>query len=220
MLQNALNFPTLCAVAGAAATPALGLPARAQHLKEELIELAVLLKEAHTEQTGAIAKAALGLVITSIELAVPGPGLVEKGGLTLVEWYLCGYIKPASGTKVAKIGLESLEDMEKVSHTVKHIAGRGGKLLTISGIYFDVDEVLEARNKVKGIKQLLEKTKKDMEENADRITEAVAGYRAVCHILETGQAADFRAIQERVRERDGLIKDFDYSLSEAVDWNA
>jgi hypothetical protein len=80
-------------------------------------------------------------VITTVELFTPGLGLLAKGGLTVAEAYLAGGTGTAADSKYAKFTLESIEEVEKAGHAVRHVAKGGGKFLTISGFYFDVEEV-------------------------------------------------------------------------------
>jgi hypothetical protein len=218
MLSDAEAIPTLWLVAGAAAVPAVGFTAAAGQLHQELLELDKLLGEAMAEEVEAEIKSLLGVVITTVELFTPGLGLLAKGGLTVVEAYLAGGTGKAADSKYTKFALESIEEVEKAGHTVRHIAKRGGKVLTITGFYFDVEEVLHAKGNVKKIKALIEKTNKEFKAIQDKITGAVKGFQRLQNILITREAAARREIESKRRERDDLIRQYPYSLIKPVAW--
>src|SRR5262249_40133490 len=121
-------------------------------------------------------------------------------------------------SKYAKFALESIENVEKAGHTIRHIAKRGGKFLIISGFYFDVEEVLHAKGNVKKIKALIEKANKEFKDIQDKITVAVKGLQRLQQILVTSGAAARREIEEKRRERDDLIQQYSYSLVTPVAW--
>jgi hypothetical protein len=218
MLQEAEAIPTLWLVAGAAAVPVVGFTATAGRLHQELMELDELLSEAQAEEVETEIKAFLGVVITTVELFVPGLGLLAKGGLAAAEVYLAGGGNTASRSKVAKFALESIEDVEKASHTVKHIAGRGGKFITLTGYYFDVEEVLHAKHNVKKIKDLIEKTTKEFNEIKDKLSQVVKSYERLQHIVETSSRSAQRAADEKRWERDDLIQQYAYSIVKPIAW--
>ena len=101
--------------------------------------------------------------------------------------------------------------MEKAGHTVRHIAKGGGRILTITGFYFDVDEVLHAKGHVKEIKALIEKANKEFKDIQDKITAAVKGFRRLKAILDTTEAAARREIDDKRRERNELIQQNSYN---------
>ncbi len=221
MLDNALNnLPTVWLVAGAAATPVAGFASFAEELQKDLLELDELLSEAEAEAVEVEIKAVIGIAMTTVELLVPGFGTLAKVGMTAAEAYLAEWTTTSAKTKYATLGLESLEHVERLSHKIRHVAGRGGKVLTVTGYYFDVEEVLDAKSKVKEIKALLDKTTKEIKENERRITEAVLGYKRLHHKLATSVAATRRAVNEKTDKRDALIKQYAYSLTKAIDWKA
>jgi len=147
-----------------------------------------------------------------------GLGLLAKGGLTLAEAYLADFTGTAANSKYAKITLEAIEEVERAGHTVRHIAKGGGKVLTITGFYFDVEEVLHAKDMVKKIKALIEKTNKEFKAIQHHITSAVKGYQRLQRILVTSEAAARREIENKRRERDELNKRYSYSLIKPVAW--
>jgi hypothetical protein len=218
MLKEAEAIPTLWLVAGAAAVPAVGFTTAAKQLQRELVELDELLGEVMAEEVETEIKSLLGVVITTVELFTPGLGLLAKGGLTLVEIYLADFTGPSANSKYGKITLETIEEVEKAGHTVRHIAKRGGKALTIAGFYFDVEEVLEAKDKVKKVKELIEKANKDFKAIQGQITNAVRGYQRVQRLFDTSGKAALREIDSKSRERDELIRQYAYSSSKAVAW--
>jgi hypothetical protein len=218
MLTDAEAIPTLWLVAGAAAVPAVGFTAAAGQLHQELLELDELLREAQAEEIEAEIKSLLGIVITTVELFTPGLGLLAKGGLTVAEAYLAGGTGTAADSKYAKFTLESIEEVEKAGHAVRHVAKGGGKFLTISGFYFDVEEVLHAKGNVKKIKSLIEKASKEFKDIQDKITGAVKGFQRLQAILVTREAAARREIEEKRRERDDLIRQYSYGLIKPVAW--
>ena len=218
MLSEAEAIPTLWLVAGTAATPVVGFTAAAGQLHQELLELDELLREAQAEEIETEIKSLLGVVITTVELFTPGLGLLAKGGLALTEAYLAGVTGPAADSKYGKIALERIEEVEKAGHTVRHIAKGGGKFLTISGFYFDVEEVLHAKSNVKKIKALIEKANKEFKDIQERVTEAVNGFRRLQSILDTRERAARREIEQKRRDRDDLIQQYSYSPIKPVAW--
>jgi hypothetical protein len=246
MLKNAEAIPTVWLVAGAAATPAIGFTAAVGRLHSDLMELDELLNEAMDEEIETEIKSALGIVITSVELIVPGLGLVARGGLTAVEVYLADdptspaaihkygkfgvealekkmshrveVLERMMGQKNGKYELEALEKMLKKSQTVEHVLGRGGKVLTIAGFYFDIADVLEVKGKVKEIKAAMEKANREFKELQRKLIEVVAGFQRFHHTLLTSEAAARRAIREKSDERDELIERHAYSLVNPVAW--
>jgi hypothetical protein len=218
MLSDAEAIPPLWIVAGAAAVPAVGFAAAAGRLQRDLVELDELLGEAMAEEVETEIKAFLGVVITTVELFTPGLGLLAKGGLMLVEAYLAEWTGVPAYSKYGKGGLEALEEVEKLSHTVKHVAKGGGKVLTIAGFYFDVDEVLHAKGNVKKIKALMETANQEFKSIKDKIPPAVKGYQRLQRILDTTEAAARREIDTKNLERDELIRQNSYSLVKAVSW--
>jgi hypothetical protein len=157
-------------------------------------------------------------VITTVELFTPGLGLLAKGGLTAAEAYLAGGTGTAANSKYVKFALESIEEVEKAGHTVRHVAKGGGKFLTIAGFYFDVEEVLHAKGSVKKIKALIEKANKEFKEIQDKISIAVKGFQRLQRLLDTTDAAARREIESKARERDDLIRQYSYSLVKSVAW--
>jgi uncharacterized phage infection (PIP) family protein YhgE len=217
-LSDAEAIPTLWLVAGAAAVPTVGFTAAAGQLHQELLELDELLREAQAEEIETEIKSLLGIVITTVELFTPGLGLLAKGGLTLVEAYLSDYTTPAAGSKYGKITLEAIEEVERAGHTIRHLAKGGGKALTVTGFYFDIEEVLDAKDKVKKIKALLEKANKEFKEIQDKISAAVKGYKNLQRRFDTSEAIARREIEKKRRERDDLIRKYAYSLGTPVAW--
>jgi hypothetical protein len=218
MLSDAEAIPALWLVAGAAAVPAVGFTVAARQLQRELVELDELLGDAMAEEVETEIKSLLGVVITTVELFTPGLGLLAKGGLTVAEAYLADFTTTAATSKYAKITLECIEEVERAGHTVQHIAKGGGKVLTIAGFYFDVEEVLHAQDKVKKIKALIEKANREFKAIQHHITSAVKGYQRLQRILVTSEAAARREIETKRRERDELNKQYSYSLIKPVAW--
>lgn len=218
MLSDVEAIPTLWLAAGFAAVPAVGFTAAAGQLHRELLELDELLHEAQAEEIEAEIKSFLGVAITTVELFTPGLGLLAKGGLAVAEAYLSGWTGTAAGSKYGKMTLESIEEVEKAGHTVRHVAKGGGKFLTISGFYFDVEEVLHAKDSVKKIKDLIEKANREFKDIQDKITAAWKGYQRLQNILDTTEAAARREIDNKRRERDDLIRQYQYGLGKPIAW--
>lgn len=218
MLSDVEAIPTLWLVAGAAAVPAVGFTAAAGQLHHELLELDELLFEAQAEEVEIEIKSLLGIVITTVELFIPGLSLLAKGGLAVAEAILAGWTGTAAYSKWAKPPLEIIEKVEKAGHTVRHIAKGGGKFLTISGFYFDVEEVLHAKGNVKKIKALIEKANKEFKDIQDKVTAAVKGFQRLQTILVTSEAAAQREIEKKRRERDELIWQYSYSGDKPIAW--
>ena len=210
-LRDAEAIPNLWLAAGFAAMPAVGFALAAGQLQKELLELDHLLHEAQFEEIETEIKSMLGVVITTVELFTPGLGLIAKGGFTVAEVLLADRTGTAADSKAAKYALESIEEVEKAGHTVRHIAKGGGKILTITGFYFDVDEVLHAKGHVKEIKALIEKANKEFKDIQDKITAAVKGFRRLKAILDTTEAAARREIDDKRRERNDLIQQNSYN---------
>jgi len=95
---------------------------------------------------------------------------------------------------------------------------RGGKILTISGFYFDVEEVLHAKGNVKKIKALIEKANKEFKAIQDKVTFALKGFQRLQNFLVTREAAARKEIENKRRERDDLIRQYSYSLIQPVAW--
>ena len=203
---------------GVASLRSLGLSIEVKRLHEDLMELDTLLREAQSELIEVEIKAALGYVITTVELMLPGLGLLAKGGLTAAEIAMEGGKGTAAGTKYAKIGLEAVETIEKVAHAVRHVAQRGAKALTITGFYFDAEEVLHASKRVKKIKELLERANKEYGEVSERLGAALKALkRWVDHM--NGLLRPIRSeIYDKQRVRDALITRHSYSLITPVAW--
>ncbi len=202
MLSDAEAIPVTWLMLGAAVTPSVGLAAAAGQIQRELLELDDLLSDAMAEEVEVEIKSFLGVAITTFELFTPGLGWLALASTTAAEAILSGYNTPVGGTKYAAGGAEAIEKLEIGSHKVQHVAGRGGKLLTIAGFYFDVDEVLSAKGNVKKIKSLMEDAKKKFDGIQGALNLAIRGYQRLNHILNTTEADAQKEIElEAARTR-------------------
>jgi hypothetical protein len=217
-MDDAEAIPAVWLVSGTAGLPVVGFTAAVARLHKDLLELDELLSEALAEQVEAGIKSLLGIAITSVELMLPGLGLLAKGGLTAAEVMLSGPKTTAAGTKYSKYVLESVEKVESVGHRVQHVAERGGKILTITGFYFDVQEVRHALGNVERVKTLIERAKKEYKELQAKLEHAVKAYEILQHYLTTKAEPIRRTIEGKERERDDLIRQYAYDPVKPIAW--
>jgi len=217
-MDEAEAIPIAGLLTGVASLRSAGFAIAAKQLHDELLELDDLLREAQAEEIEAEIKGALGFVITSVELLVPGLGLVAGGGLTLGE-IIMDYDNPYKAIQQGtKIGLESVEEIENVSHRVEHFAKRGGKFVTVSGFYFDAAEILSARKNVSKIKALLEKSQKEYKELMERYRGAIRSLVTFQNHIEDVLRPIRAQIWAKWGERDDVIKKYSYSLTKPIQW--
>jgi len=217
-MDEAEAVPITGLISGAASLRSVGLTITMKQLRDDLLELEDLLREAEAEEIEAEIKGLLGYVITTVELMVPGLGLVAKGALTAGEIWMEHEDDAAVGTKGVKIGLEAVEEMHSAGETVKHIAGRGGKFFTVTGFYFDTKEILHAKKNVSKLKELLEKAHKEYDQIKDKLASALKVLKAFQDHLDAITRPIRRQIAEKQRERDAMITKYSYSLITPVKW--
>ena len=217
-MDEAEAIPIAGLLTGVASLQSAGFAIAAGQLHDELLELDDMLRDAQAEEIEAEIKGALGFVITSVELLVPGLGLAASGGLTAGE-IIMDYDNPYKAVQQGtKIGLESIEKVESVSHRVEHFAKRGGKLITVSGFYFDAAGVLGARKNVSKIKALLEKAQKEYKELMEKYRGAIKSLVAFQNHIESILKPVRTQIWAKWQERDAVIQEYGYSLTKPIQW--
>lgn len=217
-MDEAEAIPYAALLTGVASLTSIGFANAAGQLRDDLLELEDMLREAQADEVETEIKSALGFVITSVELLVPGLGLVAKGGLTAGE-IIMDYDNPTKLVQQAtKIGLESVEEIKNVSDRVKHITKRGGKLVTVSGFYFDAAEVFSARKNVREIKNLLDKAQKEYKELMQKYGGAIKSLVTFQSHIENMMRPIRTKIWAKWRERDMMIQKYGYSLDKPIQW--
>jgi hypothetical protein len=217
-MDEAEAIPYAGLIKGVASLRSVGLTIAVRQLHDELLELDEMLREAQDEEVEGEIKAALGLSITSVELMLPGLSVLAQAGLTAGEIIMDRDNPGKVVQKGANFGLESVERIEKVSHSVKRYAKRGGKLVTVIGFYFDADEVLGAKKNTKRIKALLEKTKKEYEELLDKWGGAIRSLVAFQDHIDSFLKPVRVQMWNKWRERNAMIQKYNYSLTQPIKW--
>jgi hypothetical protein len=204
-------------LSGFASIRSLGLAAAAGELRADLLELDALLREAEAEKIETEIKAALGIVINTVGIFLPGLSLLAKGGLTAAEFALADN-DTAKKSKVVKFGLESIEHVEKAGSTVRHVARKGAKSIAITGFYFDVEEVLHARKNVKKIKAKLEEARKKYNDMKDKLSAAVKVLGDFQRHLDSVLRPIRAKVMAKRSQRDDMIQRYGYSSITPMKW--
>ena len=193
------------------------LSAAVGKLRNELLELENLLREAEAKEVETQIKAGLGFAITTISLIVPGLGLISKLGLTTAEYFLAD-TSAAKTTKVTKGGLEVLEHSEKAGERVGHFAGKSAKVLTVTGYYFDAMELKHAGHKVEKIKKLLKETKEKYSQIVPKLRSARMAFSTFQNVLNQKMRSLRDDIYAMQRKRDEIASRHAYSKFTPVNW--
>jgi hypothetical protein len=137
MLDEAEAIPTVALLNGAVQAKVLLIAASAGKLHKKLMDLDELLHEAEAEAIGVEIKAAFAFAAGTVELLVPGVGLLAKGSAALTEIILAESRGEEAVVKGTKMSLETVEEIEKIGHRTRNIAKYGARGITVVGLWVE-----------------------------------------------------------------------------------
>lgn len=153
--------------------PWAALKRRAKKLKESLVELEKLLKQAKREQTESYGQAVINLAITGIVLATGPTSLLVLGGIAIGQMIVddaLGADTSAAATHGSQGNTTSgalssaVESMEKVGKKGKKVAKAAGKATIVVGFVFDVNEIHTAHVNVGKLEAAMKQAEKDLKD--------------------------------------------------------
>jgi hypothetical protein len=218
LMDYAEAIPVIWTISGAFALPVVGFTASVAQLRDDLLLLDKLLTEALVEQVEAAIKSAFSFVIDTVGLMVPGLGLLAKGPMSVVNMLLAGPTTASGKTQRAKGISEAVAEIPRANARFKKIAQAGGKPLTITGFYFEIQNLRHVRGKVDAIRRLLKKTNRKYKELQEDLKRAVGVYRFVAQEMDTRMLPLRKQADAKQSERDDLIRQYSYDLVQPVAW--
>ncbi len=167
-LREAEAIPIITLIMGAASVRTYGLAVQFAKLQKVKTKLADLEREAFALKIEAQIQQALGFVVNTVTLVVPGLSIVTKGALALGDFMLDNQLGPNKTGVAGQVDdpikafnfvLDTLESVKKTSAQTKSFAGKGGKILTVTGFYIDKLEVDQADDFLKKVQAAMKEAK-------------------------------------------------------------
>jgi hypothetical protein len=233
MLEEAEAIPTVALLNGAMQAKVLLIGASAGKLRKKLMDLDELLHEAEAEAIGVEIKAAFAFVAGTVELLIPGVGILAKGSAALMEIILAesrGKEAMVKGTKMSletvEWGIEKIrhrslgtvEEIEKIGHRTQTFAKYGARGITVVGLWLEWSEVKEARHKVSEIQQLMKEAKTEYDHLVELLRNALPALVAAQQHLSTLMKPYVREAEQRRSTRDQLISKYSYPIIRPWQW--
>jgi len=212
MLEEAETIPTIALLNGAVQAKVLLLGASAVKLQKMLRELEEALTEAQFDAIGVEIKAAFAFVAGTVELLVPGVGLLAKGGAALTEIILSESRSHEATVKGGKMGLETVEEIEKIGHRTRTFAKNGARGITVVGLFVELSEVKEARHKVAELEHMMKEAQTEYDHLVELLRKALpALVAAQQHLNAVMKPFGPDAAQKRFT-RDKLVEKYGFPI--------
>jgi hypothetical protein len=218
MLEEAEAIPIVALLNGAMQAKVLLIGASAGKLRKKLVDLDELLHEAEAEAIGVEIKAAFAFVAGTVELLIPGLGLLTKGSAALMEIILAESRGKEAVVKGTKMSLETLEEIEKIAHRTRTFAKYGARGITVVGLWVEWSEVKEARHKVSEIQQLMKEAKTEYDHLVELLSKALPALVAAQEHLSALMKPNVREAEQRRSTRDQLISKYSYPIIGPWQW--
>jgi hypothetical protein len=218
MLDEAEAIPTVALLNGAMQAKVLLIGASAGNLHKKLMDLDELLHEAEAEAIGVEIKAAFAFVAATVELLIPGVGLLAKGSAALMEIILAESRGKEAAFKIPKMGLETVEAIKKFGHRTRTFGKYGAQGITVVGLWMEWSEVKEARHKVSEIQQLMKEAKTEYDHLVELLSKALPALVAAQQHLSALMKPYVREAEQRRSTRDQLISKYSYPIIGPWQW--
>jgi hypothetical protein len=208
------------------------IQAQATRLQQKIERLKELLEVARREVKESWVQTLIDVAITAITFFLPEVGIVTKlvmaVGSYLIDEALGGDKSPTVDKldKAGDVSGPALDVVERVANAdskVSKVAGKGGKAISVAGLFFDADEIKEAYEKADKIEAIMKAAKYEFEQLQRTIRSHRPALQRLRVSLEVARRAliDLGDTAVEIRwELKKAIDQYGYSTTKPTQWRA